>query len=86
MTYGQIAAVLGNACSARYVGFAMSAAPDALKLPCHRVLNRFGEMAPDAVFGGAGEQRRRLEAEGVVFRENGRVDLARCRFEPQGEE
>lgn len=82
MTYGQIADLLGNACSARYVGYAMRAAPEALHLPCHRVINRLGGMAPGMIFGGASEQSRRLRAEGVVFRENGRVDLSASLFTP----
>ena len=39
-------------------------------VPCHRVVNRLGQTAkafPD--------QRRLLEAEGVVFRPDGSVDL-----------
>ena len=82
MTYGQIADILGSARSARYVGFAMSSAPEARGLPCHRVVNRKGEMAPGAVFGSPQRQRALLEAEGVPFRQDGRVDLALCRFEP----
>ena len=82
MTYGQIADILGSARSARYVGFAMSGAPEARELPCHRVVNRKGEMAPGAVFGSPHRQRALLEAEGVPFRQDGHVDLALCRFEP----
>ncbi len=76
MTYGQIASVLGGRCSARYVGYAMAGAPEGL--PCHRVVNRKGAMAPGLIFGGAAHQRRKLEDEGVVFRENGCIDLGQC--------
>lgn len=82
MTYGQIAGVLGSLRSARYVGYAMSGAPAALGLPCHRVVNRLGEMAGGVIFGGAEAQRRLLENEGVLFRADGRVDLAVSRFMP----
>ncbi len=82
MTYGQIARCLGGLYSARVVGFAMSAAPAARGLPCHRVVNREGRMAGKSIFGGEAEQRRMLEAEGVPFKKNGCVDLAACRFEP----
>lgn len=75
MTYGQISSVLGE-CSARYVGYAMAGAPPGL--PCHRVVNRKGEMAPGLVFGGPDRQRSRLEAEGVPFTAQGRIDLAAC--------
>ena len=82
MTYGQIAAELENICSARYVGYAMSSAPKGMNLPCHRVVNRLGEMAGGAIFGGSENQRRMLEKEGVAFLPNGRVNLALCRFVP----
>lgn len=82
MTYGQIAECLDNACSARYVGYAMSAAPPERKLPCHRVVNRLGEMAPGLIFGGAEQQRHLLRSEGVRFTDKGRVDLAASRHRP----
>ncbi|MCC8189505.1 MAG: MGMT family protein [Planctomycetes bacterium] len=82
MTYGQIASVLGGFHSGRTVGFAMRAAPAERGLPCHRVVNRNGEMAPGWCFGGADRQRDILRREGVAFRPDGRVDLERSRFEP----
>lgn len=83
MTYGQISDVLHNACSARYVGYAMRAAPQHANLPCHRVVNRLGEMAGGNTFGGAENQRRMLEAEGVPFTDRGRIDLDACLFNPR---
>ena len=82
MTYGQIARALGGVYSARLVGFAMSSAPEGAALPCHRVVNRLGEMAPGAVFGGEERQRGLLQAEGAAFLPNGRVDVHLARFEP----
>lgn len=82
MTYGQIADLLGGTCSARYVGYAVSAAPEERGLPCHRVVNRKGEMAPGGIFGSPERQRSLLESEGVVFKPDGRIDLALCRYEP----
>lgn len=82
MTYGQISRCEGNICSARYVGYAVACAPAALNLPCHRVVNRLGEMAPGMIFGGPGRQRALLEAEGVPFKPDGRIDLARCLHHP----
>ena len=73
MTYGQIAFIIGRPGASRTVGYAMSSAPAGL--PCHRVVNRLGEMAPGDIFGGAAEQRRMLEAEGISFLPNGRIDL-----------
>jgi methylated-DNA-protein-cysteine methyltransferase-like protein len=74
-TYGQIAALLGNPLAARQVGYAMYHAPDDAHLPCHRVVNRKGEMAPDSIFGGKSVQRTLLESEGVVFKDNGCIDM-----------
>jgi methylated-DNA-protein-cysteine methyltransferase related protein len=55
------------------VGWAMKAAPS--KLPCHRVVNRLGEMAPGYIFGSKELQRDILESEGITFLENGCIDL-----------
>jgi len=81
-TYGQIALMLGHPRSARAVGFAMSGAPKERGLPCHRVLNQRGELSPEHVFGGRGVQRMLLEAEGISFLRDGRVDLRRHLWKP----
>ena len=73
MTYGQIALIIGNPGWARRAGRAMFHAPS--DIPCHRVINSKGEMAPDYAFGGKDIQREMLENEGVVFKSNGCVDL-----------
>ena len=83
MTYGQIAQVLGGVYSPKLVGFAMNAAPHEAELPCHRVVNRLGEMAPGFAFGGQERQRALLEAEGAPFLPDGRVDVDSARFEPE---
>jgi methylated-DNA-protein-cysteine methyltransferase-like protein len=77
-TYGQIALWAGNPRGARTVVWAMRAAPSDLRLPCHRVVNRSGALAPDHVFGGQAYQRFLLAGEGVPFRPDGRIDLRRC--------
>ena len=75
MTYGQIGLILGSRYYSRMVGQAMSHAPEHLNIPCHRVVNSKGELAPEHVFGGQKAQREQLLAEGVVFKENGDIDL-----------
>lgn len=75
-TYGRIAMLLGNPRASRIVGYAMSKAP--MNLSNHRVVNRLGEMAPGDIFGGADMQREMLETEGVLFLDNGRIDLDSC--------
>lgn len=74
-TYGQIAAILGQPRSARIVGWAMKAAPEHLHLPCHRVVNRLGELAPDYAFGSSDVQRGLLLSEGITFDEEGRINV-----------
>ncbi|MDR2891710.1 MAG: methylated-DNA--[protein]-cysteine S-methyltransferase [Deltaproteobacteria bacterium] len=86
MTYGQISAALQSPYSAKLVGFAMSAAPAGQALPCHRVINRLGEMSPAFAFGGENTQQSLLEAEGTPFLPNGRINLELARFEPSQEQ
>lgn len=82
-TYGQIAAMLGNPRGARTVGWAMQAAPERMNLPCHRVINSTGVLAPEPIFGGKSLQRAALEAEGVAFKPDGRVDMKKSLWEAQ---
>ena len=65
MTYGQIAEIIGTKDSRR-VGHALHANKDP-NVPCHRVVNKDGRLAPGYAFGGAGEQKARLLSEGVEF-------------------
>lgn len=86
MTYGQIAIWLGTPNYSRRVGQAMYNTPEHLKIPAHRVVNSKGELAPPYAFGGEGIQRRQLEEEGVVFKQNGCIDLKKSiyRERPEG--
>ena len=63
-TYGQIA-----------VGYALHANPTPVVIPCHRVVNRHGGLAPSFAFGGREVQADMLAKEGVVCDENFVVDL-----------
>lgn len=80
VTYGQIAGKLGTR-DARKVGWALHANKPENRVPCHRVVNKNGRLAPDFAFDGPEEQRRRLEAEGVRFLPDGRVDLEKYGYE-----
>ena len=75
MTYGQVAERLGNKNLARTVGNILHDNPDPENIPCHRVVNAKGKVAEHYAFGGADAQRAKLEAEGIVFEQNGRIDL-----------
>lgn len=74
-TYGQIARLAGNAKWSRAVGYALHANPDPDGIPCFRVVNRFGGLAPAFAFGGADAQAKLLRAEGIEVRGDNTVDL-----------
>lgn len=64
-TYGQIACAVGSPRAARQVGFALHVNPQPGVIPCHRVVNRFGRLAPAFAFGGEEVQAQLLRNEGV---------------------
>ena len=74
-TYGQIALYLGNRNFARVVGNILHNNSDPEHIPCHRVVNAHGRLSRSYAFGGIEAQRRLLESEGVVFKNEGSVDL-----------
>ena len=71
-SYGQIARLIGREKNSRLVGAVLSEADRYGDYPCHRVVNHAGRTAPHW-----SEQQTLLEAEGVAFRANGTVDMAR---------
>lgn len=78
MTYGQIAKMVGV--DPRMVGWALHSNKDK-KVPCYRVVNKGGRLAPNFAFDGWREQRKRLEAEGVKFVDERHVDLKKFLFD-----
>lgn len=72
-SYGQIARMLGRPRAARVVGWAMRCCPE--HLPWQRVV-----MADGSITGGmyANIRKALLEAEGVTFLIDGRVDMKSC--------
>ena len=84
-TYGQIAKLVGEPRKARYVGFALHVNPRPGEIPCHRIVFADGRLATGFAFGGPDVQREMLEAEGIPFLADGRVDLSTCRW-PAGVE
>lgn len=79
-SYGQIAMLAGNPRGARGVGFALHRNPEPGTIPCHRVVFKDGSICTGYAFGGPEVQRAMLEAEGVPFLPDGRVDMARARW------
>ena len=82
-TYGRIARALGAARSARMVGWALHGAPPERQLPCQRVVNRNGELTGGWHWGHPQVMKALLVAEGVPFKAEYQVDLARCLWEPE---
>lgn len=77
VTYGQIAEMAGMPGAAQEVGHIMSRVKAERNLPCHRVVNKAGEMSPDFAFGGQERQRAMLEEEDILFTSEGRIDMVR---------
>lgn len=79
MTYGQIAALCGNARAARIVGgIAHYGDPD---LPWHRVVNKNGGLA-SGYYGGKNGHKLALEAEGIVVSDDFTVEVERQLWQP----
>jgi methylated-DNA-protein-cysteine methyltransferase-like protein len=78
-TYGQVAELAGLPGRARQVGYALHALPDGSRVPWQRVVNARGGVSPRSLPGPERYQRKLLEAEGVPFDGEGRVDLG-CRL------
>ena len=76
-TYGQVALLAGNPRWARVVGYALHNNPAPGIIPCHRVVNREGRVAYAFAFGGGKTQRELLEKEGIIFEDDGHIDLSR---------
>ena len=79
-TYGQIAVMCGSPKASRAVGYALHFNPKPGIIPCHRIVNRFGGLAPAFAFGGIDVQANLLRKEGVEVDENFTVDLEKYRF------
>ncbi|QDU66572.1 DUF429 domain-containing protein [Engelhardtia mirabilis] len=75
-TYGLVATEAGLPRRARFVGGCLRDLPPGTSLPWWRVVNASGGISPRGDGSSTGEQRRRLEREGVQLTGGGRVDLS----------
>lgn len=75
MTYGQIAAILGEGYTPRTVGYVMHAA-DSEGVPWQRVINSQGKCSTGRLTIPVDLQQDMLEQEGVKFDAKGRCDLS----------
>ncbi|NWJ95303.1 MAG: methylated-DNA--[protein]-cysteine S-methyltransferase [Chloroflexi bacterium] len=82
MTYGQVALLLGLPRAARAVGWTLHWVVDDGRIPCQRVVNRYGGLAAGYGWGGQETHRADLEAEGIEVRPDMTVDLERYQWWP----
>ncbi len=74
LTYGEIAARLGNPGHARAVGQALGSNPFAPVVPCHRVLAAGGRSGGFSANGGVATKLRMLQIERASFNGPGLFD------------
>lgn len=79
-TYGWIGKALGYPRGARMIGWIMNETPEGV--PAQRVINSKGELSGSWAFGQRGKMRKLLEAEGITFSDDERVDLKRYGWDP----
>ena len=80
-TYGQVAKLAGIPGQARQVGYALSALNDN-DIPWHRVVNAKGEISGRSNSDYERLQRMLLEEEGITFDADGKISLAKYRWNP----
>lgn len=66
-TYGDIARFLGIGSSARMVGWALNSVVDRNDIPCHRVVNRNGELSGAMHFATPTLMKELLLEENIFF-------------------
>ncbi len=84
-TYGAIAEHLGIRSGARLVGWALNKTLESgqdQELPCHRVVNRLGQLSGKAYFGG-NVMEERLKQEGISFTDKDTVDIEKHFWKPE---
>lgn len=81
-TYGAVAEFCGIKSSARTVGWAINGAKDS-GLPCHRVVNRNGELTGKLHFGDPNLMEDLLRSEGIEFDKSGNVNMAKHFWKPE---
>jgi len=81
-TYGWLGTAIGYPHGARMVGWFMNATPHSQEVPAQRVINSKGELSGSWAFGQKGRMQQLLEAEGIEFSPQGKVDLKRYGWDP----
>jgi methylated-DNA-protein-cysteine methyltransferase related protein len=82
MTYGQIARLLGEAYTARTVGYVLHGSGD--DVPWQRVINAQGKCSTGRLTIPINLQQEILESEGVEFSASGKCSLEKYLWYPKG--
>jgi methylated-DNA-protein-cysteine methyltransferase-like protein len=82
VSYGGVAALVGQPRAARGVGAALAALDEDRDIPWWRVVNRNGEISISHHSLSRPLQRMLLEQEGVEFDSRGRIDWERFGWDP----
>jgi len=80
LTYGRIAKLANNPQAARQVSWLLHSSTKKYNLPWHRVINSLGKISMKS-FDDREYQKQLLEKEGVVFRDNYKIDLKKFLWE-----
>lgn len=76
-TYGILALKTGNIRRSRIIGTALKNCKDT-SIPCHRVVRKDGSLSKVFGLGGSEYQKFLLINEGILFLDNGKIDLSNC--------
>jgi methylated-DNA-protein-cysteine methyltransferase-like protein len=79
-TYKQIAILSGKPQGSRGVAWILHSCSTSYKLPWHRVLNSKGMISFEPDSRNFREQKRKLENEGIVFSDQGKLSLAKFQW------
>jgi methylated-DNA-protein-cysteine methyltransferase-like protein len=80
-SYGQLAALAGQAGAARWVGWCLRNLPKDSSLPWHRVITASGKLGFPPATAAYARQRAKLEHEGIQFN-NQTVPIKVYRWQP----
>ncbi len=79
-TYKQIASLSGKPQGSRGVAWILHSCSTTYKLPWHRVINSKGRISFDKTSFNFRQQKRKLEAEGVLLSSDGQLDLTKFKW------
>lgn len=79
-TYGQIARIAGKEHASRGVSWILHSCSKTHKLPWQRVLNSKGQISFSVMTRNHVRQKNLLKAEGIIFAENGQIDMTKFQW------